>query len=94
LSLYEEERLVEGRIANATLDGYKIPTIMEAPQVEAILVEEPSKVGPHGAKGVGEPPIILPAAVVVNAVAEATGVRMRDLPLTPDRVLGSLDPML
>jgi CO/xanthine dehydrogenase Mo-binding subunit len=53
-------------------------------------VENASADGPYGAKGVGEPPIILPAAAIVNAVAAATGRVMPELPLTPERVLENL----
>jgi CO/xanthine dehydrogenase Mo-binding subunit len=87
-ALYEEQRLEDGHVANADFERYKIPTAVEAPDLEVIIVERPSEVGPHGAKGVGEPPIIVPGAAVANAVAAATGTRFRQLPLTPARVLG------
>jgi CO/xanthine dehydrogenase Mo-binding subunit len=90
LALYEEERLTDGVVANAGFDGYKMPTTLEAPEIECLLVESASEHGPHGAKGVGEPPIILPAAAIVNAVADATGIVVPDLPLTPERVLAHL----
>lgn len=90
LALFEEETLHDGVVRNTTLDGYKLPTVMEAPTVECLLVEQPSAHGPHGAKGVGEPPIIAPAAALANAVAAATGRVIHDLPMTPDRVLAAL----
>lgn len=90
MALYEEEVLREGVVLNTGLDSYKLPTVMEAPFVECLLVEEPSADGPHGARGVGEPPIILPAAALVNAVAAATGGVMAQLPMTPERVLRHL----
>jgi CO/xanthine dehydrogenase Mo-binding subunit len=90
MALFEEEVLRDGIVRNAGLDGYKIPTVMEAPDVVCLLVEEPSDDGPHGARGVGEPPIILPAAALVNAVAAATGCVIPQLPLTPPRVLQHL----
>jgi CO/xanthine dehydrogenase Mo-binding subunit len=87
-ALYEEQRLHAGHVVETDLERYKLPTAAEAPPIEVVLVERPSEVGPHGAKGVGEPPIIVPAAAIVNAVAAATGAHHHELPLTPDRVLG------
>lgn len=87
-ALMEEQRLEAGHVANADLERYKIPTAVESPDLEVVIVERPSQVGPHGAKGVGEPPIIVPGAAIANAVAAATGTRFRQLPLTPPRVLG------
>lgn len=87
-ALMEEQRLEDGHVSNADFERYKIPTAVEAPEIEVIIVEQPSQVGPHGAKGVGEPPIIVPGAAIANAVASATGTRFRQLPLTPPRVLG------
>jgi len=70
---------------------YKIPGTLDVPvAIEPIIVEEPEKTGPFGAKGVGEPGIIAVAPAVANAVAAATGVRVRQLPLTPERVFGAL----
>jgi CO/xanthine dehydrogenase Mo-binding subunit len=92
MALYEREDLVDGEVANPSFDGYKMPTAMEAPDVECLLVESASVDGPRGAKGVGEPPIILPPAAVVNAVADATGVRVTELPLTPERLLACWKP--
>lgn len=90
LSLYEEESLVDGVVSNASLDGYKLPTVMESPPIDCLLVESPSAHGPQGAKGVGEPPIIVPAAALVSAVADATGQQTTRLPMTPERVLQHL----
>lgn len=90
LALYEEEVLEHGSVRNQSLDTYKLPTVMESPSVQCILVENPSEDGPDGAKGVGEPPIILPGAAIANAVTRATGRTVRELPLTPDRVLDHL----
>jgi CO/xanthine dehydrogenase Mo-binding subunit len=87
LALYEEEILHNGSISNASFDDYALPTAMEAPHTECILVERPSQDGPHGAKGVGEPPIILPGAAIASAVSRATGRPVCALPLTPPQVL-------
>ena len=90
LALYEEEVLERGSVRNQSLDTYKLPTAMESPLLECILVENASVDGPNGAKGVGEPPIILPGAAIANAVTRAIGRTVRELPLTPERVLDHL----
>ncbi|HUQ78834.1 MAG TPA: xanthine dehydrogenase family protein molybdopterin-binding subunit [Patescibacteria group bacterium] len=77
----------DGRQRNASLLDYKLLTTADAPAIEAIFIENPaSNGGPRGAKGVGEPPIVPTAAAVANAIARATGVRVRRLPMTPERV--------
>ena len=77
----------DGRQRNPTLLDYKLPTSADAPEIEAIFVEHPaSNGGPRGSKGVGEPPIVPTAGAVANAIARAAGVRVRRLPMTPERV--------
>jgi CO/xanthine dehydrogenase Mo-binding subunit len=77
----------DGRQRNASLLDYKLLTSADAPEIEALFVEHPaSNGGPRGSKGVGEPPIVPTAAAVANAFASATGVRVRRLPMTPERV--------
>jgi CO/xanthine dehydrogenase Mo-binding subunit len=65
---------------------YTIPKASQSPDLEALLVEVPSVLGPFGAKGVGEPPVIPGAAAWANAVRDACGVRITELPLTAERV--------
>lgn len=89
-ALSEEIVYVDGVVRNPNLTDYKMPTAIDAIDVEALFVETGSNEGPYGAKGVGEPPIIPPGAVLANAVTDATGVRIRRLPLTGERVLGAL----
>ncbi|MDQ3812972.1 MAG: hypothetical protein M3347_03370, partial [Armatimonadota bacterium] len=62
---------------------YKVPMTKEIPEIMVLLDHEPER----GVIGIGEPPIIAPGGAIANAVFNATGVRMRRLPLTPDRVL-------
>lgn len=77
----------DGRQRNASLLDYKLLTTADAPEIEVLFVEHPaSNGGPRGSKGVGEPPIVPTAAAVGNAIAAATGVRVRRLPMTPERV--------
>ncbi|MEO5940133.1 MAG: xanthine dehydrogenase family protein molybdopterin-binding subunit [Candidatus Limnocylindrales bacterium] len=77
----------DGRQRNASLLDYKLLTTADAPEIETIFIENPaSNGGPRGSKGVGEPPIVPTAAAVANAIASATGVRVRRLPMTSERV--------
>jgi nicotinate dehydrogenase medium molybdopterin subunit len=80
----------DGRLENPGLLDYRVPTLTEIPPIEVITVEGFSGAGPFGAKGVGEPPIVPVAAAVANAVADATGARLTELPLTPERVARAL----
>jgi CO/xanthine dehydrogenase Mo-binding subunit len=79
----------EGQLLTGTWQEYNVPTADQvAERVETVIVEVPSDHGPYGARGVGEPPVIPTAAAVANAIADATGRRLTDLPMTPPRVLG------
>ena len=91
-ALSEEIVYEGGRVLNPNLTDYKMPTTLDVPRIESILVQHASAVGPYGAKGVGEPPNIEPPAAVANAVAAATGLRITSLPITAEKIaLGLLD---
>ena len=75
-----------GRLMNASLLDYRKLTAADLPNIETIIVEVPSPAGPFGARGVGEPPIIPAPAAIANAIDDATGVRLTELPLTPERI--------
>jgi CO/xanthine dehydrogenase Mo-binding subunit len=76
-----------GRIRNLGALDYRIPTIQDIPlELESILVENGDGPGPYGAKGAGEGGILAIAAAIGSAVNEAAGVKIRDLPLTPERI--------
>jgi CO/xanthine dehydrogenase Mo-binding subunit len=91
-ALSEEIVYEDGRVLNPNLTDYKMPTTLDIPRIESILVQHPSLVGPYGAKGVGEPPNIEPPAAVANAVAAATGLRVTSLPITAEKIaLGLVD---
>jgi xanthine dehydrogenase molybdenum-binding subunit len=76
-----------GAALNGTFMDYRLLTVADGPLVESILLEHPDPTGPFGAKGVGEPSIILPAPAVANAISNATGgVAVTDLPMTAERV--------
>ncbi len=76
----------DGRLANAGLLDYRIPTAAEVPSIEVTFVEGFSGAGPFGAKGIGEPPIVPVPATVAAAVRDATGAHLTELPLSPERV--------
>ncbi|HEY7599997.1 MAG TPA: xanthine dehydrogenase family protein molybdopterin-binding subunit [Candidatus Limnocylindrales bacterium] len=86
----EEIKLEDGRYLNDRLATYLIPTSLDAPRIEAILVEKPFSGAPHGAKGVGELPMDVGAPAVVAAIHDATGAWIHDLPATPERVLAAI----
>lgn len=89
-ALLEEVRWKDGRVWNHQLTNYIIPTFVDAPPMDVILVENPFPGGPYGAKGVGELPMDVPAGAVVAAIAHATGVRLDVIPVTPERLLRAL----
>ena len=72
------------------LDSFKIPNLLDTPPIEAVLIEHPDPIGPYGAKALGEPPLVPVAAAITNAVYDATGVRIRDLPITSEKVLNAM----
>jgi CO/xanthine dehydrogenase Mo-binding subunit len=86
----EEIKLTDGRYQNDRLATYLIPTALDAPRITSILVEKPYSGSPHGAKGVGELPMDVAAPAVLDAIHDATGVWIHDLPATPERVLAAL----
>jgi CO/xanthine dehydrogenase Mo-binding subunit len=86
----EEIKLVDGRYLNDRLATYLIPTALDAPRLEALLVEKPFSGAPHGAKGIGELPMDVGAPAVVAAIHDATGLWIHDLPATPERILAAL----
>ena len=89
-----EERVLDERLGlplNPTMHDYKIPTMADLPRIEAFFIDGADVVANHtGAKGVAEPPIIGVAPAIANAVADAIGVEITDLPMTPWRVLAAL----
>ncbi len=72
------------------LQDFKIPTLADIPIIEPVLIERPDPVGPFGAKALGEPPLVPVGAAIANAVYDATGVRIRDLPISAEKVLRGL----
>ncbi len=86
----EEIKLLDGRYLNDRLQTYLIPTSLDAPRIETILVEAPFEDAPHGAKGIGELPMDVGAPAVVAAIHDAIGAWIHELPATPERILAAL----
>ena len=90
-ALYEEVRTEDGRILNPGFTDYKLPTAAEMSfPINLVFVETNDEFGPFGAKGVGEPALVPTAPAIGNAVYDAVGVRIYDLPITPEKVLWAL----
>jgi CO/xanthine dehydrogenase Mo-binding subunit len=92
MALWEEiQYSPEGQVLNPNWMDYHMPTAADLPMIEPILLEIPGGDGPYGAKGVGEPPIIPPVVSIANAVADAIGSRICELPITTERVWKALN---
>ena len=89
-ALSEEMLYEEGRLVTPSFSEYLMPTAMDMPKVECIILESRSGVGPFGAKGIGEPAMTAVAPAIANAVADAIGVRVFEMPITPERVVTAL----
>jgi xanthine dehydrogenase molybdenum-binding subunit len=76
-----------GRMANSSFLDYRMPTTLDVPMIDTIIVEVPNPTHPFGVRGVGEVPIVPPLAAIANAIYRATGVRQRQLPMSPRRIL-------
>lgn len=86
----EGYQVEEGRVLNRALLDNRLPCALDAPEMEALMVEHRSELGPYGAKPVGNLPLIPTAPAIANAIFDATGVRVKDLPITPDKILEGL----
>ncbi|MFC1943024.1 xanthine dehydrogenase family protein molybdopterin-binding subunit [Chloroflexota bacterium] len=89
-ALFEEVLIKEGKTLNPDLTDYRLPTSCDLVDIDTDIVEIPSISGPFGAKGVGEPSNVPVAAAIANAVYDAVGVRITQLPLTPERVFQAM----
>ncbi len=75
---------------NATYLDYRMPTCYDVPMIETILVEVPDPNHPYGVRGVGEVPICPPPAAIANAIFQAVGVRVTELPISPPKLLAAI----
>jgi xanthine dehydrogenase molybdenum-binding subunit len=79
-----------GRLLNTSLLDYRLPTSLDLPAIETVIVEVPNPGHPYGVRGVGETSIVPPPAAIANAIYRAVGVRMHELPMSPARLLDAL----
>ena len=82
----------DGRMQNSTYLDYRMPTALDLPMIETILVEVPNPGHPYGVRGVGEVPIVPPLAAVQNAIHNAIGIRFTKLPISPRAILEATIP--
>ncbi|HSH69190.1 MAG TPA: molybdopterin cofactor-binding domain-containing protein, partial [Deferrisomatales bacterium] len=89
-SLSEEMLYQEGRLLNPNFRDYKILTTVDAIPVDVVLVETNDPAGPFGAQGIGEPGLVPTAPAIANAIYDAVGIRIHELPMKPEVVLAAL----
>jgi CO/xanthine dehydrogenase Mo-binding subunit/CO/xanthine dehydrogenase FAD-binding subunit len=89
-ALGEEMIYEQGRLVTASFINYAMPRAADLPEIRSIIIEGGDPKGPHGAKGVGELCITPPAPAIANALYDALGIRVADLPITPDKILTAL----
>jgi CO/xanthine dehydrogenase Mo-binding subunit len=85
--LMEDYKLDKGHTSTSGFAKYILPTALDVPQVNSIIIEDPDPLGPLGVKGVGEPAMVPTIPAVMNAIYDAVGVRITALPATPEKVL-------
>jgi CO/xanthine dehydrogenase Mo-binding subunit len=80
----------KGQLDNPTFLDYRMPVASDLPMIESIVIEVPNEKHPQGIRGAGEVPIVPPLAAVANAVRNATGLRMTELPISPPKLLAAM----
>jgi CO/xanthine dehydrogenase Mo-binding subunit len=90
MSLYENVVWREGRMANGQMTNYIMPTAADIPPIRVFFEEQPYPFGPHGAKGIGELPMDGPAPAILNAIENATGICVREIPATPEILMEAM----
>lgn len=89
-AVFEDLNVQNGKIKHDRFANYLIPTALDMPDIKKIIVEDPESTGPYGAKGIGEPVLIAVAPAILNAIYNAVGVRMTEIPVTPEKLLKAL----
>lgn len=89
-ALMEKQEFKDGVTLNADLSTYLIPTSLDMPEVKTVIVESGDSCGPYGAKGIGEPAMIPITPAIFNALEDALGIRLYDLPATPEKILAAI----
>lgn len=90
-TFYEDLQFKNGRVVNGNFANYRLPRSVGTPPIETIMIETNDPEGPFGAKGMGEASLLPTSAAIANAVHDAIGVRIRDLPITPAKILQALN---
>ncbi len=90
-ALMEENPMIDGKIATLTLGEFKLPCIADVPPLKTVLVESPTGPTPFGGKAIAENPNVPTAAAIANAIADACGVRLFDLPLTAEKIYWAMN---
>src|SRR6202007_875305 len=86
----EDYRLEQGHTSTPGFAKYILPTAVDVPHVNTVIVEDPDPIGPLGVKGIGEPAMGPTVPAIMNAIYDAVGIRITSLPATPDAVLEAL----
>ncbi len=90
-AIMEDLNVNNGKIKHNRFSNYLIPTSLDMPEVDTVIVEDPESTAPFGAKGIGEPVMVYVAPAILNAIYNAVGVRMTEIPVTPDKLLKALN---
>jgi CO/xanthine dehydrogenase Mo-binding subunit len=90
MALYENVVWSEGRMANGQMTNYIMPTAADIPPIRVFFEEQPYAFGPGGAKGIGELPMDGPAPAILNAIENATGICLREIPATPEVLMEAM----
>lgn len=88
--IFEDLNVVKGEIKHNRFSKYLIPTSMDVPELKKFIIEDPESTGPFGAKGIGEPVMIGVAPAILNAIYNAVGVKINEIPVTPEKLLKAL----
>jgi CO/xanthine dehydrogenase Mo-binding subunit len=91
MAVMEDQVIDKGITINADMTNYLVPSIYDIPKFESVLIENEDSDGPFGSKGVGEPTLIAASPAVANAVYDAIGVRIKSLPISPEKILDALE---
>jgi CO/xanthine dehydrogenase Mo-binding subunit len=88
--LMEDYKLKEGHTSTSGLAKYILPTSLDVPRINSIIIEDPDPIGPLGVKGIGEPAMIPTIPAIMNAIYDAVGVRITSLPASPEKVRAAI----